>query len=191
MLPVERQLENSCMKTNRQVSAILGACALAAIATACGGSSPPAPSAPTPTVAPATTPATTPAATPSPTTPSAGNGTAAIAANWTAFFANSTPVAKRVLLLEDGSQFASIIKAQAGSGLAASASAKVLSVTKTSASQATVKYDILAGGAVALPNQTGTAVLQNGTWKVGVESFCGLLNLEGLKSVPAACSSAG
>lgn len=190
MLPAERQLENSCMKTNSQIPAILGVCALAVIATACGGSSPPAATTPSATPS-ATTPATTPAATPSATPSSSGTGTAAIAANWTAFFANSTPVAKRVSLLEDGSQFASIIKGQAGSGLAATASAKVLSVTKTSASQATVKYDILAGGAVALPNQTGTAVLQNGTWKVGVGSFCGLLKLEGLKSLPAACSSAG
>ncbi len=41
-----------------------------------------------------------------------------------------------------------------------------------------MKYDILVGGTPALKNQTGTAVYQNGTWKVGVASFCGLLTLE-------------
>ncbi len=186
----ESELENSCMKTNRQMSAILGVCALAVIATACGSSTPSSS-----TSSPATAPAaTTPAATPSATTStsSAPSGsTAAITANWEAFFSAKTPVAKRVSLLQDGSQFESIIKGQAGTGLAATASAKVVSVSMSTPSQATVKYDILVSGATALPNQTGTAVLENGTWKVGVASFCGLLKLEELKTLPAACSSAG
>jgi hypothetical protein len=183
------------MNTHRHPWTIVGACALAAAATACSSGTPassgstttPAASSP----AASSPAASSPAASPGTSSPAAGSASAVIAANWTAFFANSTPVAKRVSLLEDGSQFASIIQAQAGSGLAASASAKVLSVTQTSSSQATVNYDILAAGAVALPNQTGIAVLQNGTWKVGVKSFCGLLGLEGLKKLPAACASAG
>jgi len=185
MPPAENKLENSCMKTNRQASAILGACALAAVVTACGSSGSSGGTSPSPPTSP-TTPATSPT-----TTAPGGSATSKIAANWTTFFAAKTPASKRIALLQDGQQFASIIKAQSGSGLAATASAKVLKVTKTSSSQATVKYDILAGGAVALPNQTGTAVLQNGTWKVGVGSFCGLLKLEGLKNLPAACSSTG
>jgi hypothetical protein len=55
-----------------------------------------------------------------------------------------------------------------------------------------VKYDILLNGTPALTNQTGTAVLDNGTWKVGVTSFCGLLTIEnGGKATgePAACQS--
>ncbi len=183
----ESELENSCMKTNRQMSAILGVCAFAVIATACGSSAPSSP-----TSSPATTPAaTTPAATPSATTSTASGSTAAITANWEAFFSAKTPVAKRVSLLQDGSQFESIIKGQAGTGLAATASAKVVSVSMSTPSQAIVKYDILVSGATALPNQTGTAVLENGSWKVGVASFCGLLKLEQLKTLPAACSSAG
>jgi hypothetical protein len=36
-----------------------------------------------------------------------------------------------------------------------------------------------------LANQKGTAVLENGTWKVGLASFCGLAALEsGGKAVP-------
>jgi len=45
-----------------------------------------------------------------------------------------------------------------------------------------------------LPNQAGVAVLQGGTWKVGVASFCGLLTLENggkSSSLPAACKTAG
>ena len=70
----------------------------------------------------------------------------------------------------------------------------MLTVTNVTASQATVKYDILLGGTPALKNQTGTAVNQNGTWKVGVASFCGLLTLENAgktAGLPAPCKSAG
>jgi hypothetical protein len=118
----------------------------------------------------------------------------AITANWTAFFNAKTPEATRVSLLQDGPTFASIIKAQAGSGLASEATAKVTKVTVTSPTQATVTYSILVGGQPALANQSGDAVYQGGTWKVGVASFCGLLNLEyagKTSSLPAACKTAG
>jgi hypothetical protein len=177
------------MKITRQTAAVLGACALAAFATACGGSGGSNAGGGSPS---ATTPATTtPAATPSSSGPASGSAVAEIKANWTKFFASSTPTSARVALLENGSQFQSIIQAQSKSPLASSASAKVVSVGMVSSSQALVKYDILAGGAVALSNQSGVAVLQNGTWKVGVQSFCGLLKLEGLKNLPASCTSAG
>ena len=51
-------------------------------------------------------------------------------------------------------------------------------VTVTVAQQATVNYSILIGGSPALANQSGVAVYQGGTWKVGLASFCGLLTLE-------------
>jgi hypothetical protein len=169
------------MKSNRQTAAILGACAVAALATACGSSSPSSSS---------STPPSTPSSSPA-TTPTSSAAQAQIESNWKTFFAASTPVPTRVKLLEDGTEFQSILKSQSGHGLASSASAKVLSVGMVSSSQALVKYDILIAGATALANQTGDAVLQNGTWKVGVQSFCGLLKLEGLKSLPAACTSSG
>jgi hypothetical protein len=90
--------------------------------------------------------------------------------------------------------FASVLKAQSGSTLASSATAKVTKVTLVSATQAKVTYSILIGGQPALSNQTGTAVLQGGTWKVGLASFCGLLTLENsgkTSGLPAACKSAG
>jgi hypothetical protein len=117
-----------------------------------------------------------------------------IAANWAAFFRSSTPLDRRVALLENGSQFTSVIKAQANSPLAASATAKVTKVTVLSPTQAKVTYSILVGGASALPNQSGVAVKQNGTWKVGDQSFCGLLAVENggkTSKLPPACHSAG
>lgn len=123
-----------------------------------------------------------------------GSAAATITHNWEKFFNANTPVAQRVALLQDGSAFASVIRAQAGSGLASTASAKVSKVIVTSSSQATVKYSILISGAPALSNQTGVAVLQGGTWKVGVASFCGLLTLENngkTSGLPSLCKTAG
>jgi hypothetical protein len=75
----------------------------------------------------------------------------------------------------------------------AAASAKVIKVMVTSSFQAAVTYDILLSGTPVLINQKGTAVYQDGTWKVGDASFCGLLTLEAggkTSSLPAACKSA-
>jgi hypothetical protein len=103
-------------------------------------------------------------------------------------------VATRISLLQDGQTFASVIRSQAGSGLAASATAKVTKVTLVSPSKGKVTYTILLGGQPALSGQSGVAVLQDGTWKVGLASFCGLLATENggkTAGLPAACRSAG
>lgn len=116
-----------------------------------------------------------------------------ITANWEAFFSAKTPVSKRVSLLQDGSTFASVIKSQAGSSLASEATAQVTNVTVITSSQAQVTYNILVNGTPELKNEAGSAVFQDGTWKVGVTSFCGLLTLENggsSASLPAACKSA-
>jgi hypothetical protein len=132
-------------------------------------------------------------ATPSP----AASAAAAIKANWVAFFSASTPVDRRVALLQDGKQFRPLITAQSKSAIASSASAKVTKVTDISSSRATVTYSILVGGTSALSGRKGVAVYQNGTWKVGVASFCGLLGLEKssalvkITRLPAACAPAG
>jgi hypothetical protein len=172
----------------------LAVAALAALATACGGSSPSASS---------TSSSTPPASSSAPATSASASGSTstggaaavtAITTNWEAFFNAKTPDSQRIALLEDGSQFASVIHAQSGSGLAALATAKVTHVTVNSPTMATVSYEILISGTPQLKNQTGVAVFQNGTWKVGVASFCGLLIIENAgktSGLPAACSSAG
>ena len=107
---------------------------------------------------------------------------------------SSTPNSKRVQLLENGEQFASAISAFAASPLASAVTSKVDSVSLTSATEAKVKYNLSAMGQTVANGATGTSVLQDGTWKVGDEVFCGLLNEAkgaGLTiPVPAACSSA-
>jgi hypothetical protein len=136
----------------------------------------------------------TASATPSTTSASAASTASAVAqikANWVAFFSGATPAAKKIALLQSGHRYAAIIAAQASSGLAKSASAKVTAVKVISPAQATVTYDIYLGGKPALRNQTGTAVYQDGTWKVGDASFCQLLALENGGKAPAVCSSSG
>ena len=61
-------------------------------------------------------------------------------------------------------------------------------VTVISPAQATVRYDITLNGTTALGNQTGTAVYQDGMWKVGDVSFCQLLKLENAGTAPSVCS---
>ncbi len=44
-----------------------------------------------------------------------------------------------------------------------------------------------------MQNQSGVGVYEDGTWKVGVASFCGLLVLENngiMASLPATCKAA-
>ena len=126
--------------------------------------------------------------------PSPSGGSAAAVAqikgNWVAFFNARTPVAKRVGLLQNGAEFASIIKSQAASSLAAAATSSVSAVTVESPSQAKVTFSILISGTPALKNQPGAAVDQGGVWKVGDQSFCALLTLENSGKAPAACASA-
>jgi len=162
--------------------------ALAITACSSSGSS----SSSTATSAPA---ATTSAATSSATASAAagGSATAQITANWEAFFNPATPNSKRVQLLENGAQFAAAINAFSASPLAQSVSSKVDSVSLTSSTKANVKYDLTAAGTSVASGQTGTSVLQDGTWKVGDDVFCGLLK-EGASllniTIPAACNSA-
>jgi hypothetical protein len=121
----------------------------------------------------------------------AGTAPSIIAKNWTAFFDAKTPTAQRVALLQNGQEFVSIIGSQAGAGLAASVTAKVTDVALESATQAKVTYSILLSGTPVLANQSGVAVLQGGTWKIGDSSFCGLLTLENTgktSGLPAACA---
>ncbi len=49
---------------------------------------------------------------------------------------------------------------------------------------AKVVYTVKLGGS-GLPTQTGTAVKQGGTWKIGYASLCKLVALEG--STPVVC----
>ena len=140
------------------------------------------------------TPATSPAAptsAPASGEPTSGAGAvSAIEKNWATFFNAKTSTSRRLALLQDGDKLAAVIKAQSTNPLAATASAKVSHVTLTGTDQASVTYSILVSGQAVLSGQQGTAVYQDGVWKVGLASFCALLKLENAgksSGLPAAC----
>jgi hypothetical protein len=175
----------------RRIAAPALGLALAATMAACSSSSSPAtasPSSAPPSSAAASSPAASSPVASSSGQAASGNATAQITANWEAFFNGQTSAAKKISLLENGQKFASVINAQAGSGIATSAGAKVTKVVVNSPAKATVSYDITLGGTTALANQTGTAVYQDGMWKVGDVSFCQLLKLENAGTAPSVCS---
>jgi hypothetical protein len=125
---------------------------------------------------------------------SASGSSAAVAqmtANWEKFFNFGTPTSERVALLQNGSAFSSAISALSKIPLANGIGAKVTGVTVTSATSATVNYNLVSGSTTLLGGQTGTAVYEDGTWKVGDASLCGLFKLVPGGTVPAACNSVG
>jgi hypothetical protein len=155
----------------------------AAVAACSSSSSPSSPSSPTATSAPATSaPATSAPAT------STSSATAEITTNWEKFFNSSTPNSQRTALLQNGTEFASAISSliHLVSGLGAT----VTNVTVNSATSATVTYNLTASGSSLLKGQTGTAVYEDGVWKVGDATLCDLIKLVPGGSAPAACSSA-
>ena len=125
---------------------------------------------------------------------SASGSSAAVAeitANWEKFFNFGTPTSERVALLQNGSAFSSAISALSKIPLASGIGAKVTSVTVNSATSATVNYNLVSGSSTLLSGQTGKAVYEDGTWKVGDASLCGLFKLVPGGTVPAACNSVG
>jgi hypothetical protein len=160
--------------------------ALALTAAACSSSSS-SPSASPSSSAPGSSSATSS----NPAAGSTANAAAEITANWEKFFDSSTPVAEKVTLLQNGKLLEPAIKALVALPLANNLGAKITSVTVTSPTEAAVVYTLTSSGSDLLPNQKGAAVYQDGTWKVGTASLCGLLRLVPGGSVPAACSSAG
>jgi purine-cytosine permease-like protein len=163
--------------TRRILLAPALALALALAVAACGSSSSSSSSSASASSAPASSSA-------------AGNSAAVaqITANWEKFFNASTPTSQRVALLQNGAAFAVAISGL--SHLVSGLGATVTSVTVTSPTSATVKYNLTASGSSLLSGQTGTAVYENGTWKVADASLCGLLKLVPGGTTPAACSSA-
>ena len=166
----------------RQAWAALAVAGCLILAGCGGGGSPPTPK-PTASATTQAEPVSGPAA------------VAAITANWKTVFNGKAPLPSRLALVQDGSQVAAFVEAQAKTSFGAAAAgstATVSSVTITSPSQATVHYEVLLLGTPLLKNQVGAAVYLNGIWKVAIASFCGLAYLQypkGSLQLPAVCRS--
>ena len=123
---------------------------------------------------------------PTTTGQSAAAAKAQIKSAYMKFFSGQTSVSDREAVLEDGAKFKSVIQSFASNPLAKNVSVTVSSVKLQGANDAKVVYTVKLGGA-GLPKQTGTAVLQDGNWKVGDASLCKLVSLQG--TTPSACKS--
>lgn len=99
--------------------------------------------------------------------------------NWKAFFDPGTSTEEKQAVLENGEKMGPVLAAFSGDERGGQVEAEVKKVEFTSATGADVTYTLLLEGATALPDAAGTAVEQDGTWKVSVKTLCGLVALSG------------
>ena len=118
------------------------------------------------------------------TTDTTAAARAQIKSAYVKFFSGKTPISDRVAVLQNGSKFKGLVTSFANNPLAKNVNVTVSSVTLEGVDKAKVVYTVKLGGA-GLPKQTGTAVRENGTWKVGSASLCKLVALQG--STPSVC----
>ncbi len=143
--------------------------ALAACSDDEGGSesTPPTPSVERTTSAPASAPADAAAA------------EQEIKQNWQKFFDPKTSMEDKQTVLENGEQMAPVLQAFSGDERGGQVGAQVTEVAFTSPTEADVTYTLTLNGATALPDASGTAVEQDGSWKVSAKTLCALVQLSG------------
>jgi hypothetical protein len=147
---------------------------IAATVTACGGSS--SGGSPSTGQTPSGGSSTTPAAVATAPADEAAAKTE-ITTAWETFLSSNTKPADAVALLENGDQLGTALKKarQEDKATGGKRSAQVKKITFTSPTNATVNYILHAAGQVL--NSAGTAVLQDGKWKVSEVTFCTLVVL--------------
>lgn len=104
--------------------------------------------------------------------------TQAVTDTYVTFFNGTTPPATRAGLVENGDAFLPALEGMAADPQATATSATVEGVT-ASDGVAAVSWTLLMNGAPVLPDQSGEAVDDGGTWKVSAATFCALLAIQG------------
>ncbi|MFJ5263061.1 hypothetical protein ACIQAC_21595 [Streptomyces sp. NPDC088387] len=97
--------------------------------------------------------------------------------NWQKFFDPKTSLTDKRAVLENGDEMAPVLQAFSGDERGGQVRAEVEKVEFTSATDADVTYNLTLEGATALPGAAGTAVEQDGTWKVSAKTLCALVQL--------------
>jgi hypothetical protein len=135
---------------------------------------------------PASTPPASTTSAPTSTSPSLDRAAAEaqIRKNWQAFFSKNTPLTTKLTYLQHGDTLKAAVQRFGTDPRTSQATAKVVDVFVTSPTSATVKYQVLLNGQVALPNAVGTAVFEDGVWKISASTLCGLLGLTGGTQIP-------
>ncbi|MFD5837044.1 hypothetical protein ACFWHV_26330 [Streptomyces collinus] len=152
--------------------------ALAACSDDSGGgseSTPPTPTAERTTSAPASAPADRAAA------------EAEIKQNWQTFFDPKTSTEEKQAVLENGDRMGPVLQAFSGDERGGQVQAQVTKIEFTSATGANVTYTLTLKGATVLPDASGSAVEQNGTWKLSAKTLCALVQMSGNASPIPGC----
>ncbi|MFI9821865.1 hypothetical protein ACIHFC_15525 [Streptomyces sp. NPDC052013] len=105
--------------------------------------------------------------------------------NWEKFFDPETSLEDKATVLENGDRMAPVLQAFSGDQRGGQVQAKVTKVAFTSPTGADVTYTLTLKGATALPDASGTAVEQDGTWKVSAKTLCALVQMSGNGSATA------
>ncbi|MFG2513518.1 hypothetical protein [Streptomyces sp. NPDC048584] len=104
--------------------------------------------------------------------------------NWEKFFDPATPVDEKKKLLQNGELLGPVLEVFSGDNRAGQVKAEVTEIAFTSPTEADVTFTLTLRGATALPDASGVAVDDDGTWKVSVKSLCALVQLSGDESPP-------
>ncbi|MFC9509269.1 hypothetical protein [Streptomyces sp. NPDC057002] len=107
--------------------------------------------------------------------------------NWETFFDPETSTEDKQAVLENGDRMGPVLQAFSGDERGGQVQAKVTKIEFTSATEANVTYTLTLKGATALPDASGTAVEQEGTWKVSVKTLCSLVQMSGNGSPVPGC----
>lgn len=104
------------------------------------------------------------------------------------FFNGTAPAATRAGLVEKGDAFKPMLEGMAADPRASGTSVTVSAVRLVDNKTADVTYTLLLGGNPVLPDQSGQALEEGGTWKVAAMTFCSLLAVQGSGEPNPACS---
>ncbi|MEU7473321.1 hypothetical protein AB0A94_33215 [Streptomyces sp. NPDC044984] len=104
--------------------------------------------------------------------------------NWEKFFDPETPVDEKKKLLQNGELLGPVLEAFSGDNRVGQVKAEVTEIAFISPTEADVTFTLTLRGATALPDASGVAVDDDGTWKVSVKSLCALVQLSGDGSPP-------
>lgn len=105
--------------------------------------------------------------------------TKAITDAYLLFFNGTTPAATRASLVENGDVFLPTLEGMAADPQSMATTATVEGVTTSEPNNAAVKWTLLMNGAPVLPDQSGEAIQEAGTWKVAAATFCTLMAIQG------------
>lgn len=103
------------------------------------------------------------------------------------FFDPAVSLKDKQAVLENGDKLGLLLQAFSGDQRGGQVEAKVADVEFTSPTAASVNYALILEGATALPDASGTAVEQDGTWKVSLNTLCALVGLSGNASAAPGC----